>query len=393
MKICVVHRYPLSIIESTNPSLPVFLDLLVERGDQVTLVTYKDGGNHSLYRRLKAVPINMRYHRQNAAEVLLKSLLFVLLAPIKIRRLHKINKFDVIYCDDSFPLYELLIKLLTGCTVLIRRGDLMCAYFLERPGFWRQPLFKLALFIERYIWKKVDGISVITDRFRDYLASHGIGAGKIYVIEDSINFKKFDRTGDSSSLKRSYGISDQFIVMFHGVLMKLKDIETLVRAIPLVIREYKNIKFIILGSGEELDRLKKLAAELKVDNYTIFTDWIDYDTIQSYLQICNIGVPIRKKSLANSLIITTALLQYWAAGKPVLAPKLAAIGDIVQEDINGYLFTPGNPESLARKILQAVNNRKSLPEMGEKGRNFAFKKYNVDTIARKMCQFVSREIL
>lgn len=389
MKICILHRYPLSIIEGTNPSFHVFLEKALKLGHKIFLITYKNYENHYFKDKIDISDISISFRRQNAFEMLLRSLLFVLIAPLKTWWLNKKQKFDLIYCDDSFPLYDLFVKVLTGNNVLIRRGDLMCAYILDKFGFLARPLFKLAFFIEKYTWKKVDGISVITEVFKEYLLGYGINKNKIFVIEDSIDFEKFKNAEGGDAIKQKYNISNEFIVMYHGTLMKLKGLDTFIRAVPTVVSKYKSIKFFIIGDGEELKKLKRLAKELNIEDYVIFTGWIKYDDIQSYLNICDIGIPIRKNTLANNQIITTALLQYWASSKPVIAPKLTAISDVIQENINGFLFEPENPEDLALEIIKAISMRNSLEVMGKKGRDGAVEKYNVDTIAEKMCHFLN----
>jgi len=390
MKICVLHRYPVSIVEGTNPSFPVFFKKALEVGHEIFLVTFRNDKNYPFNRRLHIREINISFGRRSYPEVLFKSLLFILIAPIKVYFLNKKEKFDLIYCDDSFPFYEILVKILTGNKVLIRRGDLMCAYILDKFGIFVKPFAYIVFLIEHYIWEKVDGLSVITEKFRQYILGYGVDENKIYVIEDSLDFEKFKNTDKKEELiKRKYGITNEFVIMYHGTMLSIKGLEVLIRAIPIVINRYSNIKFLLVGAGEELKRIKNLVKKLKIVNYVIFTGWINYDDIPSYLKICDIGIPMRKETIANNQIVTTALLQYWASSKPVIAPKLAAISDIVQEDINGFLFKPGAPKDLASKILESIDKRDNLKEMGENGKNFAIKRYSPDIIAKKMCQFVN----
>ncbi len=389
MKICIVHRYPLSIIEGTNPSLPCFLNKLIDRDHQVYLVTYKNDKKYQFKGKIHFADINVTFKRENPFELLIKSFLFVFIVPLKVLSLDKRVDFDLIYCDDSFPLYELFIKLLLTKKVLIRRGDLMCAYILDKFGILGKLLFKIAFAIERYTWKRVDGISVITEKFKRYLKEHDIEEKKVFVIEDSIDFKKFkNNQTELSAVKSKLGLSDEFIVMFHGLIMKMKGVDTLIKAIPLVVSKHKSVKFLIIGEGEDFQSLKELANQLGITEHIIFTGWVPYNDIQTYLEISDIGVPLRKNTLANSLIVTTALLQYWAASKPVIVPRLDAIEDIVKEGENGFIYKPQDHRSLAAKIIMSIDQRNYLLKMGENGRNFAAKKYNADIIAEKMCKFL-----
>lgn len=391
MKICLLHRYPLSQIEGTNPSFSVFLDKAIQRGYEIFLITYKDEDPPSEKINVKISEIPFTLDRKNPLALLFKSLLFVVIAPLMVWHLNRKHRFDVIYCDDSFPLYELFIKHLTNTRTLIRRGDLMCAYILDRFGSLSKLLYRVAFAVEKHTWKRVDGISVITNRFKRFLMEHRISPKKIMVIEDSIDFEKFSKKKTGMALKLEYGIDHHFVVMFHGVLLGIKGVETLVLAAPHVIQRFPHVRFFIIGEGDDYDRLKNLIQVMGVESHVILTGWVPYDDIQSYLDICDVGVPIRKYTLANRLIITTALLQYWASGKPVIAPDIDAVSEVVEDGVNGFLFEPGNPKSLSSKIIKAIMMRDQLKAMGKSGGTAAVHRYNSGVIADKMCMFIERD--
>lgn len=387
MKICILHRYPLHIINSTNPSFPFFLKRLIEKGHTVHLLTFKNEKEYFLKKDIVTHDINMPFGRQNSFEVLIKSAFFILLAPLKAYFLDKREHFDLFYCDDSFPYYEIALKMLTRKKVLIRRGDLMCAYMVDKLKFFGKLLLFPILKIEHFTWKKTDGISVITDKFRDFIVSAGVDRHKIAVIEDSIDFDKFLNKGESDALRKRYGITNEFVIMYHGVLLAIKGLDLFLKAIAIVIKKRKDIKFFIVGDGEEFQRLKKIAAELNIEPYIIFTGWVSYHDVSSYLHLCDIGVPMRKATQANDLIVTTALLQYWASSKPVIAPALNAVGDIVRDD-NGFLFKPDNLQDLADTMLRAAAQKERLRDLGKTGRAFALNRFSADAIAEKMFVFI-----
>jgi len=274
MKICILHRYPLNIIEGTNPSFPIFLKKTLALGHEVYLVTFKNqrGSFHNDKLRIKDIGIS--FNRRNSFDIYIKSLLFIILAPLKVFLLNKKEEFDIIYCDDSFPFYEIMVKLLTDKKVFIRRGDLMCAYILDKFGGLFKFFAALVFAVEHFTWRKVDGISVITERFKQYMLKYGAREDKISVIEDSLDFEKFEFSGSSVDLKTKYGITDEFIVMYHGIMLSIKGLEAFVRAVPLVVEHNKNVKFFMVGAGEELEKIKSLTQELKVDDHIIFTGWV-----------------------------------------------------------------------------------------------------------------------
>lgn len=336
MKIAILHRYPLTIIEGTNPALIEFLNLLKQRGHKIQLVTF------------------YQFNRRNKLSSILRSLWFTFITPIKVWALHKHHNFDIIYCDDSWPLYPLIIKKLTRAKVYIRRGDLMWTYF----PFWIRWLIKKW---EIPTLKQADKISVITQEFKDYLVRQNINPAKITVIEDSINFDWF-RTMNPS-------FDERFTIGYHGLNLPIKDIPVLLKAVELVRQSY-DIRFIFLSNHKKADC------------------WVPYEEIPFWIDNVDIGVVTRKKLLANQLIVSTSLLQYWAISKPVIAPRLPAISTVVKEGVNGWLYEPGNFVDLSLKIIKAIKNRDRLKEMGQKACRMARRQFDQHLIGQKMYEFI-----
>ncbi len=392
MKICIVHRYPLHLIPSTNPSFHLFLYRLIKKGHDVHLVTFKNKPQHPFTGKIIIHDNFMNLERKNSFEMLFKSLFFVFWSPIKVFLLNARYGFDIIYCDDSFPLYEIFIKLLTRKKVLIRRGDLMCAYLLEKYGILGKLIFNILFAIEKFTWKRADSISVITESFKRFMEKYGVEAKKIRVIEDGIDFDLLSKETDSiTNIKTRLGINGRFVAMFHGVMMGIKGIEVFIRAIPSVISIYPDARFVLVGEGEEREALQNLTASLGIKEYVIFTGWVDYERIAAYIKSCDVGITMRKDTLANRLIVTTALLQYWACGKPVIAPGLSAIEDIVKDGENGFIFDPGSAEDLSKKLILSIKSKDQLSYMGDQGRKLALSRYNTSNIADKMADFIEKE--
>jgi glycosyltransferase involved in cell wall biosynthesis len=144
-----------------------------------------------------------------------------------------------------------------------------------------------------------------------------------------------------------------------------------------------NAKFIIVGDGPSLGSLKDLVKELRITDHVIFTGWVPYQRIPEYLGICDVGVVMRSGVLANNFVLTTALLQLWACGKPVVAPNLGAISQVVMHGENGLLFKPDDPEDLAEKIVYLIMNPNMARKFREEGIMLARKKFDCKVIGEK----------
>ena len=386
MRIAVLHRYPASQIVGTNASFPSFLKELKNRGHKVFYLTYKSPQKEKQIPGVSYRELPLYFFRGDRKDKLIKTILWIFLAPLKSWRIKKKDKIEVFYCDDSVPYYGFLTKLLVGKTkVIIRLGDLQSGYKFADQGFLKGILFKVSLFVERLMWQKVDGLVAISQSFAEFIEKQRLKRGKIKVVEESIDLEKF-KERKNGVLRKKFSIKDYPLIIFHGALLSCKGLEAFIKATDLVLKKIPSAIFVIAGGGEEEERLKKLGTKLIRKKKLLFTGWYDHNELPGFLQDADIGVVMRSSNMANNFVVTTCILELWANGKPVIVPNLAAMRKVVKEGFNGMFFIPDDKDDLARKILYLINNKSLWRVLGENGRKTARKYFEKNLIGKKMVE-------
>lgn len=384
MRICVLHRYPISLARGTNSSFPLFVKKLVSRGDEVIFVSFKETEEGFGLDGVETREISLVLNRASAFGKLFKSLLFVLVAPFIVWSIHKQQKVDLVYCDDSLPFYAFLIKKIARTKTIMRLGDLQSAYIFADGSLVKKLIFGVVFCLEKMMWKNMDKVVVISRAFEDFLIENGIPPAKIANVPECIDLEMFKPREKSGRIRERYQVGNAPLVMFHGLVAKMKGLDTLLRAIPEALKEIPQAKFMIAGDGTELKRLKRLAKELSIEQSVVFAGWVPFSEIPEYLAECDVGVPMRSGNLGNNFVVTSALLQYWAMGKPIVAPNLLAIRHIVKEKENGVLFEPDNAQDLSKKIVYLLRSLSRSAYMGRHGRIIVEQSFGAESVAQKM---------
>ncbi|WP_286739353.1 glycosyltransferase [Kocuria sp. UBA1838] len=157
---------------------------------------------------------------------------------------------------------------------------------------------------------------------------------------------------------------DHPIVLFCGRLAVEKNVDELIEAVALIPRE-KNVHAEIVGEGEQLDRLVKLAHEHGVADRVHFLGFLTDEQLRTaYLRadvFCQPGT-----AELQSLVTLEAM----SASTPVVLANARALPHLADEGRNGYLFSPGNSGDLATKLQLVLD---APPEqrraMGERSRD------------------------
>jgi glycosyltransferase involved in cell wall biosynthesis len=206
---------------------------------------------------------------------------------------------------------------------------------------------------------------------------HKVPDWKMSVIHNGINVNHFDGFIDPwNDVKKRYGIGVMDpTALFLGRLTYQKGPDLMLEAIPNVLRDYPNAKFIFSGDGDMRGNLENRARQLNLSHAVKFTGYVPLNEKDNLLKACDfLVVPSRNEPFG------IVVLEAWSCGKPVIATHGTGAGEIVWHDVTG-LKVYHDPNSIAWGIKSMFSNNEKARWMGENGRSAAEKEFNWGNIA------------
>ncbi len=154
----------------------------------------------------------------------------------------------------------------------------------------------------------------------------------------------------------------------------------LVRAVKIVLDRCSDVTFVIVGRDDmngEIRRLEELAARLGIRNRVIFTGFRK--------DVLNI-IPIFDLFVLSSLYegLPLALLEAMSMGKPAVAPEVGGIQEVVEDGLNGFLVPPRNPEALAERIIQILQDDVLHSKMSQNAYEVVRERFSIQEMVRKI---------
>ncbi|WP_406657790.1 glycosyltransferase family 4 protein [Methanolobus sp. ZRKC2] len=197
---------------------------------------------------------------------------------------------------------------------------------------------------------------------------------KMEIIPNGLYENKMRMEVDAGKVKSEHGIHPCApVVLFVGRMNYQKGPDILVQAIPKVLENRWDVKFVFIGEGEMRHMCENLAAELEVSDSCHFLGYASETVKKEWVNACNIMcVPSRNEPFG------IVLLEAWDAGRNIVATDAVELVDNFKNGITVYK----NPESIAWGINYVLDNYAD-GELGNAGRELLREKYNWDRIAEK----------
>jgi glycosyltransferase involved in cell wall biosynthesis len=271
---------------------------------------------------------------------------------LRVTRYVKSNKIDVIHTIDS-TLY------MVG-SIVARFSKIK--HVRTQPNFIRRH--------ERLNTKtlKLLPFEKWTDKFITYnLASNkdlqlaGVSSDKIETIYGFAKHEDYLLLNNLTDIKEEFCIpkNNKIILAMHRMVPR-KGYETFVEMIPYIIKEYKEVTFLLVGDGPLRKELETKVRELNIEDYVVFTGFRK-DIVNIAKQI-NFGV--------YPLADTAAMVTVLRVGKVLITRRNSSMDEYINDGVTGYLTPDDNPKTYAQYALKLLTDNNLLRKMEERQKDY-----------------------
>ncbi len=190
---------------------------------------------------------------------------------------------------------------------------------------------------------------VVSESTKRDLADGGIPVANISIHHNGIDLNRYHPSHEAPT---------PYQITFLGRIKKYKSIDHLLHAAHRVRGKFPAMRLMIVGDGDACDQLKRIAAQLAIDDITTFTGFISLEEKVRILQQSELVVNTSSKEGWGLTVIESN-----ACGVPVIAADSPGLRDSVKDGYNGILYPFGDIDALAAAIERLLGNRSLLEIM------------------------------
>ncbi|OYD91300.1 glycosyl transferase family 1 [Nostoc sp. 'Peltigera membranacea cyanobiont' 213] len=190
---------------------------------------------------------------------------------------------------------------------------------------------------------------------------------------------------DISKLQEKLGLEGKFVVGHFSRLAPWKGQHILIDALAKCPQEVIAILVgdALFGEQDYVQKLHQQVAELGLENRVKFLGF--RSDIPQLMAACNLVAHTSTSPEPFGRVIVEAML----CGKPVVAAKAGGVMELVEQGLNGFLVTPGEPQELAQVIITCLQETEITATIANNAKTTASRRFDVATINQQIAQLLS----
>ena len=244
----------------------------------------------------------------------------------------------------------------------------------------RQNLLKrrLFVFLEKFCAQLADALIFVSVSNMETARALGIGSPRCWrLIRSGIALRNYPAECGVRSKRAEFGIkAGELAVISLGNTKPQKNPAGFISIALKITREVKNVKFVFIGGGSELDYFRSLAESLGLKDKCIFAGW-RMDTAQLLRASDLFLLASFWEGLPRSLV------EALASGLPVVCYKTDGVADLVKEGVNGFGARPGDEAGLAAAAKRVLKDAVLRAKLAQGARDTDLSAFDIDLMVKQ----------
>lgn len=222
---------------------------------------------------------------------------------------------------------------------------------------------------------------------REYLASLGFSRERITVIPNGVSPSDFVASPLPPRQDRVP------VLLYIGTLADWQGLDVVLRAMPRILEQCA-VRLRIVGRGRSRQRklLSKQIRKLGLEDSVVIQPAVPHHEVPDLIaqaDICVAPLGLNDRNVTQGAC-PIKVLEYMASSRPLIASNMPIVRELVREDVDGLLFSPNDPEDLARQALSLLNDEELSRRLAESASGRALSQFTWHEAQKKLLKVYSR---
>jgi glycosyltransferase involved in cell wall biosynthesis len=338
-------------------------EALVEAGFGVHVICLRAPGKSGRFLQPSRESINgvhvcrlpIARRRGTAVRYLFEYMSLIILGAWKLIVIHLKNPFMAVHIHnmpDALILAGLIPKW-TGAKLVLDIHDPMLEIYMQTKNRGQRRISKRVLrWQERWSRGLADRIITVNEPMRENIQDKGVPPNRIFVVHNFPDTLYLPVKDDIASWTRH---KDNIVWLYAGTITRQYRLDLAVQALALASPHLPPITLRLLGEGNDLERVLRLAEDLGVRHRIECLEPVHIDQLGKFMKGADIGISCQQGGPFGDLQFSSKVIDYLSQGLPVVSSRTTTLARYIPEDTVFY-FEPENAEDMAEKVIFLWNH-------------------------------------
>jgi colanic acid biosynthesis glycosyl transferase WcaI len=248
-------------------------------------------------------------------------------------------------------------------------------------GMLPRPVLPVLYAMERLAYRHAALISTLTEGMRRRIISKGVAAEKVAIFPPRADEQlfKLGAASEGQSFRLEHQLEGKFLVVHSGNMGVKQGLEVVLEAAAL-LKDRKQVAFLLVGSGAIKSQLEERAVALRLDNLK-FLPLQSEQRFREMLATTDLAVVTQQRTVSD-IAFPSKTVTLLSAGCPVLASVSSSseVARVIETSEGGVVVKPEEPAILAQTIDQLSRNAGQLSAMKSQARRYAKEQWSPDRV-------------
>lgn len=249
--------------------------------------------------------------------------------------------------------------------------------------FAETPQYQFAQHLETLAATQADRVIAITQGLKDTLVERGVPAEHVHVIPNGVDTERFRPQQRDEELADRYELRGKTVIGYIGSLNWYEGHELLFEAFARLHARHRDVRLLVVGTGERLDTLLRLRAELGLTEEIVMPGGVPFDQVEAHYSIVDIAPITRRSTPVTETVSPLKPFEAMAMGKVVVSSDVAVMTEIITDGRTGLLFTKNDAASLEAVLERLVTEPDLRQRLGEQARDWVVAERDWKILARR----------
>jgi phosphatidylinositol alpha-1,6-mannosyltransferase len=204
--------------------------------------------------------------------------------------------------------------------------------------------------------RRADAVVAVSAATARRLTELGVAPERVRVIYSGVDHKRFFPGPPDAAVRQKHDLAGKRVILTIARLEERKGHESVLRALPAVLREVPNAVYVVAGEGPSCEMLEKLAESLGVSDHVVFAGALSDAEVGAYYRTCDVFVQPNRQTADDDEGFGLVFLEASACRKPVIGGRSGGVPEAVLDGETGLLVDGNSAQETAEALLRILTD-------------------------------------